>query len=375
MGEEKKDASQLREIHHLLTQRKSAEAQQLLAQLTGMSPEGNDELNYLRTWYAVTQEDWDDVTQKVRDFPALPVIEGQEHLLATGSVRRRRPACLLVLSAMAHRLGYPEEAIEHIQYGLAFLNERRMNIPEVRLLSHINLGYLSLETNQTSQALFHYENARNLYDDEEENPPLLATILTGLCETQTRLEHFEQALATGKEALRLLQSQPGICQQQLLMRLARINLSLNEHASALAYAQDARLMAEQVGDSPQIAQTLLLLAEVQWKGSQVSAARASCQQALALLPVTQDQSLRGKALLLAGQIAEAEWRCQQKQGPSASEALTWYEQARAFFAAQQDILSLADVLKQIAQLLEDTEQPGQALVYWKDAYQLSGQYR
>lgn len=374
MGEVKKNASQLREVHHLLTQGKSTEAQIVLAQLPEETRVLRDELNYLQAWYAVVEEHWEDVAQQVRDFPVFLDKEERESLLTEGSLRRRRPFFLLILSEMARTAGYPEEASEHIRHALAFLDERRMNIPEVRLLAHCNLGRLALEMNQTAQTLLQYETAQRLCGEEQPDHPLRAVILTGLCETYTRLEQFEQALATGKQALHLLQSGAlSGCQEHLLLMLSRVCLALEDYASALSYAQDARRTASLTNDHARQAQTLLLLAEIQQKQCQAQDARASCEEALALLSATPHLPLNGTVFVLLGKIAESEWRHHLEQDALATEAQARYEQAQSFFASLHDTASLARVSKQLAQLLESRGQPEQALAHWKKAFTLSEQ--
>lgn len=374
MGEEKKDASQLREVHHLLTQGKSDEAQTVLAQISGETPALRHELDYVHAWNAAVQEQWELVAQQVQNFPVLLHVKERADLLTNGSARRRRPMCLLMLGEMARKLGYPEEAIDHIQHGLALLNERRMNIPEVRLLAYCNLGRLALEMNQTAQALIQYEAARNLCSDEGSEHPLLPTILMGLCETYIRLEQFEQALAIGKQALHLLEQGNAIgCQEQLLLMLSRASLSLHDSASALVYAQDAQRRAQTTGDPVHLSNALLVLARVQYRERQTQEARANCQEILTLLQEMQDHPLRGSALFLLGKITEAEWRLQPEQTVLANEAQTWYEQACAFFTARHNLTSLARVARRLAQLLEDRGQPALALEHWKKAYTLTGE--
>ncbi len=244
MNEEQQDASHRREVHRLLTQGKSDEAQNVLTQIPGETPALRNELHYLHTWHAVVQEAWEQVLQQVRAFPVILDGVDQECLLTNGSLRRRQPICLLLLGEMARALGYRAEASEHIQHGLALLNERRMNIPEVRLLTHVYLGRIALEMNQTTQALVQYETANRLWTEKETNPVFHAAILLGLCETYTRRAQFEQALTTGKQVLRLLQSSASmVCQEHILLLLSRISLSLGENASALVYAQNARCVA------------------------------------------------------------------------------------------------------------------------------------
>jgi tetratricopeptide (TPR) repeat protein len=373
MGEEKNGASQLREVHHLLTQGKSHEAQLLSSRIAEEKPAPFEELSYLDAWYALTQDHWEQVTEQVREFPVLQHVKERESLLTNGSVRRRRPICLLMLGEMAYQLGYPEEASEHIRHCLALLSERRMNIPEVRALAHWSLGRIALEMHQTAQALTQYTTAKNLCSDDETQRPLLIVILTGLCETYIQLEQYEQALMTGKQALRLLQLQENACQEKILLLLSRVCLSLGDNASALSYAQDAWQTAKQTNDPTHLAKILLVLADVQYNEHQTQEARASCQQVLALLLADQEPALRGKAFFLLGKIAEAEWRSQQTQDELVNQALDWYKQAHELFESLHDASALANVAQHLAQLLEDRGQPEQALRYWKNAYMLAGQ--
>ena len=375
MGEGNKDASVLREVHHLLTQGKGEKAQVLLLQIAGALPTQSKELIYLHAWDAAVQEQWEMVAQQVRAIPAFLPEGEQESLLTNGSIRRRRPICLLILGKLASELGYPEEAIEHTQHCLVLLNERRMNIPEVRLLAHCSMGQLSLQMNQTAQALIQYEKAKSLCGTEEAKNPLWITILAGLCETYARLEQFEKALDTGKQALRSLQTNTNTnCRERLLLMLSRVSLSLDDSASALAYAQDAREVAKQTNNQARVANTLLVMAEIQQKMFQMQEARTSCQQALALLSVTQDQALRGATLFLLGKIAEAEWHHQPEQEALAQEALDHYEQALTLFETLRDTPALARVSKQLAQFLEARGQPALALIHWKNAYTLANQH-
>ncbi len=379
MGEGKKDASLLREVHHLLTQGKSDEAQELLSHVTAETTAHPHELEYLHAWDAAVQDQWEQVAQLVRSIPVLLDREERDNLLTIGSPRRRRPMCLLVLGEMARTLGYPEEAASHFQRSLTFLNERRMNIPEVRLLAYTCQGRLALELNQLAQALRYFETANQLCEEDEPDSPLHASILAGLCETQFRLEHYEAALLSGKHALRLyLAICASSCHEQLLLLLGRICLALNDNASALAYVQDARRWASQANNPAREGATLLVLAEVQQREQQADQARASVQDALQLLAPTSEQSTYGHALFLAGQIAEDQWRTHHGEERYAADARSFYEQALTFFsehrASLRDSATLrASIARQFAQFLEARDQPEQALIQWKNAYTFARQ--
>jgi tetratricopeptide (TPR) repeat protein len=374
MGEGKKDASLLREVHHLLTQGKSDEAQALLAHIAAETTAQRHELDYLRAWDAAVQEQWENVAQLVRGIPVLLDREERESLLTNGSPRRRRPMCLLVLGEMARTLGYPEEASEHFQRCLSFLNERRMNIPEVRLLAYACQGKLALEINHIAQAQRHFVMAERLCEEEEPDSLLHATILTGLCETQFRLEQYEAALASGKHALRLYQARCApSCHEQLLLLLSRICLALNDNASALAYVQDARRWASQADNATREGATLLVLAEVQQREKQAAVARASVQEALDLLAATPELPAYGNALFLAGKIAEDQWRAHPEEETPAVDAQSFYERALTFFTDHHDGAARARIARQFAQFLEARDQPEQALIQWKNAFTFARQ--
>lgn len=371
MGAENKDASYLCEIHHLLTRGKGHEAETLLAQIVGETPAQQNEIAYLYAWCAVEQKSWEETVQRVWALaPALNKDE-REAVLSSGSVHRRRPACLLLLGDMAQELGYLEESIEHYQYSLRLLNERRMNIPKMRVRAHYMLGTLALRTGQPVQALIQYETALRLCDEKSEQP-LSGLLFTGLCDAHAQQGNFSQALAAGQQALPLLQKNADTTHlEQLYVLLSRISLSLHDDASALTYAQDAWCSAHEANDPVRMANVSLALAEIHFTTGHMQQAQVSCQQAHSLQQRTQDRHLPGKIAFLAGKIAEARWRGQPDTITQAEEAMSRYEEARIAFAAIEDTTTLADITEHQARLLEAKGQHEQALVYWKDAYQFA----
>jgi tetratricopeptide (TPR) repeat protein len=328
----------------------------------------------MQAWYAATQDQWETVAQHVSDFPALLMNrEEREPLLTKGSVRRRRPMHLLLLGEMARTLHYPDEAMEHLRHCLRLLNERRMNVPEVRLMAHESLGRLALEMNQADQALQYFETASRLCREGEPGPALYSTILAGLCETQFCLKQCELVLTSGKQALRLLQATaPPDCRESLLLLLSRISLALGDNASALEYVQNARHSASQTRDAARIASILLALAEIRKQEHQRQEARANCKEALSLLATIPEHPLYGSALFLSGKIAEAEW-CDHSDEEAIRDAQVYYEQALELFVEQHDTAAIARVSRQLAQLLEAAGKPEFALVHWKRLFLLSSQ--
>lgn len=375
MGQGDKNASQLRGVHHLLTQGRSDEAEALLAQAAGdlETPAQKKELDYLYAWCAAAQECWEEVVQRVGAFPPAPHESARAELLADGSFRRRRPACLLFLGDMARELGYFEEALEHYQRCLKLLGERRMNIPEVRLLAHLSMAVLALRMDQPSQALTQYKTALDLCG-EASGHPLLAILLTGLCEAHARLEQPTEALAAGQKALSLLQekAQAG-CQEQLLVLLSRVSLALHNGPAALTYAHNAWQVASDANNPTGMATILLMQARIHYEECQMKEARAACQQALAIPQALQDAHLHGTIVFAQGEIAEAEWHCHPERVDLADEAQSRYEEAQTIFESLSQTASLARVSMRLARFLEARGKPEQALTYWKTAFVLAKQ--
>lgn len=375
MGQGDKNTSQLRGVHHLLTQGRSDEAEALLAQAAGdlETPAQKNDFAYLCAWCAATQERWEDVVQLVGAFPASLDRPARAELLASGSFRRRRPTCLLFLGDMARELGYYEEALEHYQRCLKLLGERRMNIPEVRLLAHWRMAVLALCMDQPAQALVQYTTALGLCG-ETSGHPLLATLLTGLCEVHARLDQPAEALAAGQKALQLLQEQAQAGHlEQLLVLLSRVSLALHDSVAALTYAHDAWRVASDSDNPAEMANILLTQAQIYFEGCQMREARAACQQALAIPQAQQDAYLHGTIVFLQGKIAEAEWHCHQDRAELADEAQRYYEEARAIFEPLPQTSSLARVSMRLARFLEARGKPEQALTHWKTAFMLAKQ--
>ncbi|HET8842223.1 MAG TPA: tetratricopeptide repeat protein [Ktedonobacteraceae bacterium] len=364
-------ASLANRIHDLLKQKQMDEVRELLVQLPEETIRQKRELGYLRAWYAVAQSRWEDAAEYLCSPPFTRDASEKEALVSGYTERRRRPRFLLLLGSSAMELGYAEEAREHFLACLALLDERRMNVPELRLQAQYALGELALQTGWPDQAVLHYSTALSLCA-KNDDPAFLVTLYSRLCEASYEAEDFTAALGWGHQGLEFLKTGTSLqSREDLLVLLAQVCLVMKKFKQAIDYAQEARQLADQIGNAPQKVSTRLTLAEIFLAEEQTSEARQYCQQALDLSPVPEQTLLRGKTLFLYGKVAEMEWREKPECTRLAEEAKSFYEEARTIFAALPGSTPLIDVLRQLALLLEQRGSSEQALAHWKTLYQLA----
>ncbi len=366
-----KNASLLRQAHENLAQGQAEESKMLLTRLIENQPEPPPEIEYLLAWIAAEQNDWEEVG-KLTNAPLFvqKALDTEDWLTAT-SVRRRRPGYFLRLALAARTLGYPQEAITHSQHGLKLLDERRMNIPEVRLQIHIMLGMLAIDTGDTDQAILQYETALELCGQDPTNP-LLAAIDEGLCEAYLQQKLFSQALEYGKQGLLISDNAcKGERKEHLLLLLSRCSSALHDIDQAHTWIRQARNLANDSGIAERIARTLLAQAELLFEEGNWHAARQNCEQASTSAHDTLSQ---GQIALLRGKIAEAEWSADpEKSSDLADEAMTFYEQAQSIFTNSDIPIAkthIVEVSVHQARLLENRGQTNEALTFWKTAYEL-----
>jgi tetratricopeptide (TPR) repeat protein len=359
----------LRRAHQMLAQGQVEETEILLAQINKEVSTPDTEIVYLQVWCTMERNQWEEVVQRVCEPPFVQDASATQVWLVAGSVRRRRPGALLLLGAMANDLGYPQEAIAHYQYCLRLLDERRMNIPEVRLQAHVALGALALATGDSAEAVIQYEAALRL-SPQDSSQAFFATLYEGICQAYFQQKLFSQALEYGQQCLLLLEDAR---KEELTLLLSQICSALRDFAQAHAYVEQAWHLASETSDPARIAAVVLERAKIQYQEGDLKNAQSSCEQAWELQQNAQDPHLRGKIAFLRGKIAEAEWR--QPDGfHSVEEAMTWYEQARTAFADLEVSTLQAEIAVRQARLWEARGQQAQALIYWKTAYQLAGKH-
>ena len=356
----------IRRAHQLLSQGQVEETESLLVKLVTDTASSDIEIAYLLVWCTVERNQWEEVLKRVSQPPFVDDAGAVEAWLIQGSVRRRRPCALLKLATRAYALGYPQEAVVHLQHCLRLLSERRMNIPAVRVLAHMALGALALAEGRGTDAVTHYQTALSLCAKDSAHP-LLGPLYAGLCEASAKQKLFAPALAYGEQGLPKLS---GIQKETLCLRLSQICTSLRNFAQAHVYEEQAWELACEADDPERIASALLQRARISYAESNVQGARYFGKQAWTVSQNTKDAALRGEIARLCGHIAEGEWYHAPDVSSLVEEAMLWYEHARSAFATPEHTADLAAVVIGQARLCEARGDADQALAHWKTAYQL-----
>ncbi len=358
----------LRTAHQFLALGQVREAERVILQVADQIPMQDEELCYLRAWCASQQNNWEEVAQYIHGFSAS---DEERTWLAEGSLRRRRPVFLLNMGQSASTLGYVRESLGHYQHGLHLLDERRMNIPEVRTRLHVLQGDIFLQIGPPSEALDQYEAALQACDGD--SPALLVRLYSGLAEAQSQCGQNEEALVSVQQAWELLEGDAGIAEsskERLCLLFGALYLKSGDPARALSYVEEAVRLAEDAQDSQRLAAALLMRAEAQYAQHMCAEARCSCETALR--QTSKGQRIYGQLALLCGKIIEANGCQTPDTSINIDEAMHWYEEAQTTFAELDDVAGVAAVSIEQARLLESRGKPAQALEFWKKAYQRAG---
>jgi tetratricopeptide (TPR) repeat protein len=278
---------------------------------------------------------------------------------ASGTIRRRRPWIRWFLGNLAAFLDYP--SVEHFLQALHLLQERRMNIPWLRLQILCDQGQVLLRLHHPQAALASYGQALALLQKDPTHDAA-CTLYRGLCEASRQLLAYEPALSFGKKALAICPTDQE--RQAVLALLGHVFLDLNQTARACAAYREALALA---GHAAEHLESLLALIECMLAERDLPTARSYCAQALedrANLP----RRVQGRRFALCGQVALAQAAAAQE--PLArrlyEESVAWYRQA--LDACPQG----TDVLSALARLLLEMVEPDSQVtqtVFWQEASQ------
>jgi tetratricopeptide (TPR) repeat protein len=355
----------LHRIHLFMTEGREEEALAILEKISTSEPRQQREVAYLRAWCAAWQECWDEVAP----FLLTAEIAGKDDLQSPGQTERRRRAhYFLLLGKIASDLGYYEEATRHYTQCIKCLDERRMNIPSVRIKARCGLGSASAQAGFYAVALTHYADALHLSGEES---PDLPDIYAGLCDVHRRLGNYEQALAYGKKALygyveRFDKSLEG----HMRNLLGRVCCHMHAFHDACAYYSEALELAMNVQNPALILANLTALAEVRLEEGLLDEAQRSYEHALEYCANLADAHLLGMLYIVGGKIAEvaAGKATGQRARELVDEAIALYQKAEAALSPLQAKVELAGVYGRQARLLEVSGRQNEAIAYWKSAY-------
>lgn len=167
---------------------------------------------YLQTLIACTHAQAPDLNEDERESSwkeaaeilhaareALLVVDGAQdfELRPEGTIRRQRPWTLWMLGNLAVSLECP--AVEHYARALTLLNERRMNIPWLRIQVLCNQAEALANLHLYESALVQYENALAL--SQGKTHEAMTAIFIGLCSVHGHLANSTSVFAYGQQAL------------------------------------------------------------------------------------------------------------------------------------------------------------------------------
>lgn len=363
-----------RRIHLFIAEGQQEEA---LATLVQIQPEGvrqKREVSYLQAWCATLRGQWDEAAQFLRSSDlAEHEIETIQSLGQTE--RRRRAHYLLLLGSLAINLECYEEATGHYTQCIKFLDERRMNIPGVRIKARCGLGTAYTRTGFHAVALTHYQDALSLIGEDTTHPDL-PDIYYGLCDVYRYLGNFEQAFPLGKRALQLyVDGCDRVMEARMRNLLGRICYQMRAFQDASSYYTEALALAASVGDAALIMLNFTGLADARRAEGLLEEAHDYCERALTYQDSISDGRAWGMMYVVYGKVVEAEAGRAHGQlvGELLDQAIVWYKKAEALLLPLRANVELAELYGRLAQILETAGRQGEALAYWKSAYSVYSQ--
>lgn len=367
-------SKQFHRIHLFIGEGQIDEAQAALEQIQSENQEETHEAAYLRAWCCAESNNWDEAA---RSLIAAGVSEqAVSDIQAQGQTQRRRRAYYQVLLGnVAARLGHSEEGMRHYRRCIKFLDERRMNIPSLRVRTLLAMGKLSGVMGLYDAALIHYEEALRLCSGNREHPDL-PDILYGLCDMYRHKGNFARALACGREALQLYTDR-GQEEQAGRVRtlLGRVCAQMRDFQEAGTYYTTALTLFLARGDAEMVLQNLTALADLHREEGQLSEAWRYCERALEYTASLPQKTcyLNGLAYITCGKVKQA--RAEAASGEHAHDLLdrsiSFYEQAVQAFKSSASRAALRETYQRLAQVLEARGRQDLAITYWKSAYAIS----
>ena len=350
------------------------EALAVLEQIQPASPEEKQETAYLRAWCYTERNAWDEAAQFLLDAGVSG--ESISDIQAQGQTeRRRRVHYLLLMGDIAVRMGRFEEGMRHYRRCIQFLDERRMNIPSVRVRALLAMGTLAVVTGFYDMALTHYEDALRLCSGNNEHPNL-PDIYYGLCDLYRHKGNFLQALECGKQALQLYteRKQPDMIGRMRNI-LGRVCYQMRDFPMASTYYTEALALAMLDGSPVMALNNFVALADLRREEGELGEAWRYCSMALAYAPKLPPgaDAYVGMMSIVCGKVKEAESESAmgQQAREMLAEAISFYEQAVQALKGTDAKVVLREAYQRLAQALEASGQQELAMANWKSAYAVS----
>ncbi len=366
--------TQFHRVHLFIGEGQVDEALAALEQIQPANQKELHEIAYLRAWCYSERNNWEEAARLLPDAGASEEVLSDIEALGQ-TERRRRAHYQLLMGHVAVQIGHYEEAMRHYRRCIKFLDERRMNIPDVRIKAVQAMGTLSVLTGFYDMALVHYEEVLQLCGDNQEHPAL-PDAYYGLCNAYRKKGDFPRALEYGRKALQLYIERK---EQHMIGRmrnqLGRICFQMRDFQTASVYYTEALALSTLVGSHIMSLNNLNALADLRREEGELGEAWRYCEMAqeysTKLPPDT--GPYMGMMYIVCGKVKEAEAKTasalQAKE--LLGKALTFYEQAIEVLKATDAKAVLREAYQRLAQALEESGKQSLAMGYWKQAYSAS----
>lgn len=360
----------------LLQQGKGEEALALLDQMTlpQVSTEAEHESGptlevlYLRVWAFASCDRWENAAELL--LAGVPEASTDQDLKRTlgGTDRRRKAPVTFLLGAMASQLGQDAQAAVHYRNCLVFLDERRMNIPGLRIATLCRLASASSRQGLHASAASHYQEALHLIGNDD-HPHRLA-IVQGLCEAYLALKDREQAALWGEQSLQYARDHANLLGEiRALFCLGKVSQDPSVAVPYYEQAMAGAIALPQEVQGETLVPILVAKAAFHARQGEYELARRHCNQVLSFHDSLADPSVRGSLCHIMGDclIGHAQTMSGDLQ-PILQEAFTWYDRAASLFKEALLSRELSETYERLAQLSERRGDDKAAIEYWKEAF-------
>jgi tetratricopeptide (TPR) repeat protein len=334
------------------------------------NPEQQRQIEYLSAWCHTRLEHWAEALCLLSHLYTLSGIE-ESWNDAKHNERERRAFYFLCLGNAAINMNRFEEASQHYTECLKLLSERRVNLPQVRIKARYSLGMTCIMSGFYVMAIQHYEEAlqlcKNVSEDED-----LPEIYYGLCDANRLLGKFESAYTYGVKALELYETRGMRTMEGRVQNvLGRICYQMREYSEAADHYLESLSIAT-LDNNQQIKMVnFTALADLRLAEDRLEEAQRYCQRALEVADGLNDNYYLGLMYLTCGKVTLAE--SEQVEGGQHeilfSKTRRLFEKAKELLSQTQASVLLGEVYGRIAQMLELSGQPQEAISYWKTAYE------
>jgi len=334
------------------------------------NPEQKRQISYLSAWCHTVLEQWAEARCLLLHlYPPGGIEENWNN--EKHNERERRAFYLWCLGNAGMTLNRFEEASQHYTQCLKLLNERRVNLPQVRIKALHSLGMSCVKSGFYVMAIKKYEEALQLCKNIPEHEDL-PDIYYGLCDANRWDGNLEDAYSYGIKALELYEDR-GIrgMQGHVQNLLGRICYQMREYNEAADHYLESLSIATQDDNQEMKLVNFTALADLRLAEESLDEAQIYCEHALEVADGSADNYYLGLMHLTCGNVtlAESKQAVGEQHDILYSKAREFFERAKELLSQTHDSVLLSEVYAKIAQMLEQSGQPQEALSYWKTAYE------